>query len=67
MGFLIIFGLIMSLIALGVRKQLKWTVDENSCNVTAEEREVKNNKLMYNIMLYGGIALTIIGIIGIIV
>lgn len=67
MGFLIVFGLIMSLIALGVRKQLKWTVDENSCNVKAEEKKVKNNKLMYNIMLYGGIALTIIGIIGVIV
>lgn len=67
MGFLIVFGLIMSLIALGVRKQLKWTVDENSCNVKAEEKDVKNNKLMYNIMLYGGIALTIIGIIGVIV
>lgn len=45
MGFLVAFGLMMSIIALAVRKQLKWTVDENSCNVAKEEKEVKNNKL----------------------
>lgn len=67
MGFLIVFGLILIIMVLAIRKSLKWEVDENSCNVAEEEKEVKNNKLMYNIMLYGGIAMCIIGLIGIIV
>lgn len=67
MGFLIVFGLILIIMVLAIRKSLKWEVDENSCNVAKEEKEVKNNKLMYNIMLYGGIAMCIIGLIGIIV
>lgn len=67
MGFLIVFGLIFIIMVLAIRKSLKWEVDENSCNVVEEEKEVKNNKLMYNIMLYGGIAMCIIGLIGIIV
>lgn len=67
MGFLIVFGLILIIMVLTIRKSLKWEVDENSCNVVEEEKEVKNNKLMYNIMLYGGIAMCIIGLIGIIV
>lgn len=67
MGFLIVFGLILIIMVLAIRKSLKWEVDENSCNVVEEEKEVKSNKLMYNIMLYGGIAMCIIGLIGIIV
>ena len=67
MGFLSIFGLIMTLVAIGVRKQLKWTVDENSCNIKREEKEVRQNKIAYNVMLYGGICLTVIGIIGILI
>lgn len=67
MGFLIIFGLLMTLVAIGVRKQLKWTVDENSCNIKREEKEVRRNKIAYNVMLYGGICLTVIGIIGILI
>lgn len=67
MGFLIVFGLILIIMVLAIGKSLKWEVDENSCNVAKEEKEVKNNKLMYNIMLYGGIAMCIIGLIGIIV
>lgn len=67
MSFLIIFGLIMTLVAIGLRKQLKWTVDENSCNIEREEKAVRQNKIAYNVMLYGGICLTVIGIIGILI
>ena len=67
MGFLIVFGLILIIMVLAIRKSLKWEVDENSCNVAEEEKEVKNNKLMYNIMLYGVIAMCLIRLIGIIV
>lgn len=64
MGFLILIGALSLMLSLAIKKNLKWTVSENSCNVEKEEKEVKKNKLMWNISFYGGIVLLVVGIIG---
>ena len=67
MEFLIVFGFILIVMVLIVKNHLKWEVDENSCNIQEEEKAVKNNKLMCKIFTYIGIALMIVGIVGIII
>lgn len=64
MGFLIFIGALSLMLSLIIKKNLKWTVSENSCNAEKEEKEVKKNKLMWNISFYGGIVLLVVGIIG---
>lgn len=66
MEFLAVIGAILFTMALALKNKLKWTVDENSCNVEREEKAVRNNKIAWNISFYGGLALLLIGIIGII-
>lgn len=64
MGFLILIGALSLMLSLAIKKNLQWTVSENSCNPEKEEKEVKKNKLMWNISFYGGIVLLVVGIIG---
>lgn len=66
MEFLAVIGAILFTMALALKNKLKWTADENSCNVEREEKAVRNNKIAWNISFYGGLALLLIGIIGII-
>lgn len=64
MGFLILIGALSLMLSLAIKKNLQWTVSENSCNAEKEEKKVKKNKLMWNISFYGGIVLLVVGIIG---
>lgn len=66
MPFLIFFGLILVAISLIQRyaNGLKWEPEEDACNMKNELYEVKTNKISYYCTLYGGILLSIIGLIG---
>lgn len=65
MGFAILIGCLLVVTALAVRKNLKWSVPEDSCNKEKEKNEVFINKTMYYAFLFLGIFGIIVGIIGI--
>lgn len=66
MPFLIFFGALLIVYAITAKFlfKIKLEPDENTCNMKQELKEVKQNKIMFYIYLYGGSALTIIGIVG---
>lgn len=66
MDALIVFGTIMFIMAIFLRKQLKWEVDLDSCNIEQEKKDVKLNKIWWNILFWVGGAMVLVVIIGII-
>ena len=66
MEFLIVFGGIMVLIALGVRPHLQWEIEENTCNLEKEKKTVKTNKITFYSLVIGGPILILIGVLGVI-
>ena len=63
MDFLIVFGGILTLIALVARQFAQWEIDPNACNVEQEIKDVKTNKIVYRILIIGGPIMMVIGII----
>lgn len=63
MEFLILFGGLCAFMALIMRKHLLWVADENACDYEKEKKEVKVNHIAYYSMLYGGLALMVIGVL----
>lgn len=64
MEFFIVFGALLFIMAIGIRKFLLWEPSENSCNPEKEQKDVKTNKVAWYTCFYGGLALIVIGIIG---
>lgn len=58
--FLIILGVIIALIMLYVRKNMKTTVDDPNCGV--EKQDVKNNFLYTKVFTWVAIIMILVGI-----
>lgn len=63
MGFFIILGLIMVVIAIVVKFNTSFTVKENSTCPQNDAKLAKENKINFLIFLIGGIALVLVGIV----
>lgn len=63
MGFFIILGLIMVVIAIVVKFNTSFTVKENSTCPQNDAKLAKENKINFLIFLIGGIILVLVGIV----
>jgi Na+/melibiose symporter-like transporter len=63
MGFFIILGLIMVVIAIVVKFNTSFTVKENSTCPQNDAKLAKENKINFLIFLIGGITLVLVGIV----
>lgn len=63
MGFFIILGLIMVVIAIVVKFNTSFTVKENSTCPQNDAKLAKENKINFLIFLIGGITLILVGIV----
>lgn len=63
MEFLIVFGGILTLIALIARQFAQWKVDPNACNMKQEIKNIKMNRIVYRVLIIGGPIMMLIGII----
>ena len=66
MEFLILIGFLSFITMIAVKNRLFWeeNIDYESNNVEAQIQAVKRNKFWWNLFLWGGLAMMIIGIIG---
>lgn len=63
MGFFIILGLIMVVIAIVVKFNTSFTVKENSTCPQNDAKLAKENKINFLVFLIGGIILVLVGIV----
>ena len=63
MGFFIILGLIMVVIAIVVKFNTSFTVKENSTCPQNDAKLAKENKINFLVFLIGGIILILVGIV----
>jgi hypothetical protein len=66
MEFLIVFGGILTLIALTARQFIQWEVDPNACNMEQEIKNVKMNRIVYRALIIGGPIMMAIGILSLV-
>lgn len=67
MEFLIVLGLLSVVTMTVIRGRLLWEVDPDEtvgCVIEEQKRDIKRNKLFWNIFYYGGIGLILIGVVG---
>lgn len=64
MDFLLIIGIPLLMIGLFLRNRLQLEVDEDSCDIEAQEKAVKGNKIWLKICLIGGPIMIALGILG---
>ena len=68
MEFLILLGFLSFLTMIVSRDKLFFeeNIDYDACDVELQKQAAKRNKLFWNIFFYGGFALMVLGVIGVI-
>lgn len=66
MDFLLVVGIPLLIIGLFLRNRLQLEVDEYACDIEAQKKAVRGNKIWLKICLIGGPIMIALGILGII-
>ena len=66
MEFLILLGFLSFITMIAIKNRLFFeeNIDYDACDVETQKKAAKRNKLWWNIFLWGGLILMIIGILG---